>query len=73
MGHLIGRDLLEVGVERCVESNGGKVGLSIVGKTLTVEGVLEMLQGQGIVELKRILDLSQLAMKLPELKGNVRW
>ena len=53
MGHLIGGDLLEVGVEGGVEPGGSEVSLGVVGKTFTVELVLEVLQGQGVVELER--------------------
>lgn len=48
---LIDGDLLEVGVECAVESGRGELLLGVVGEALTVEGILEMLQGQGIVEL----------------------
>lgn len=51
MGLLIHGDLLEVGVERAVESGGSELLLGVVGEALTVKGILEMLQGQGIVEL----------------------
>ena len=65
MGLLVGGDLLEVGVEGCVESDGGKVGLGVVGETLAVEGVLEVLQRQGIVELKRMSGMNQSGTRLP--------
>lgn len=40
---LIDGDLLEVGVELVVEAGGGELCLGVVGKTLAVEGILEML------------------------------
>lgn len=48
---LINGNLLEIGVEGAVESGSGELLLGVVGEALTVEGILEMLQGQGIVEL----------------------
>lgn len=50
VGLLVGGDLLEVGVEDVVVSSSGEVSLGELGKTLLVEGVLEVLEGEGVVE-----------------------
>lgn len=50
MGSLIAGDGLEVGVNLGVESGVLEVGLGVLGETITIEGILEMLQGQGILE-----------------------
>lgn len=50
MVRLILTDALEVVVEGRVEASVREVRLGELGETLTVEGVFEMLQGQGIVE-----------------------
>lgn len=50
VGLLVEGDLLEVGVEDVVVSSGGEVSLGELGETLLVEGVLEVLKGQGVVE-----------------------
>lgn len=50
MGLLISGDLNEVGIERCLEAGGLELLLSVVCKTLTVEGILEVLKGKSIVE-----------------------
>lgn len=47
---LVGADLLDVVVDGAVEAGSGKGSLVKLGKTVAVEGVLEVLQGQGIVE-----------------------
>ena len=57
VGGLVRGDLLEVGVEVGIEPGSGEVGLGVVGKTLTVEFVLEVLQGQSIVEDISVSDL----------------
>lgn len=41
---------MEVGVEWVGESGLDEVLLGVVGKTLTVELILEVLKGQGVVE-----------------------
>jgi hypothetical protein len=50
MGGLIVGDFLEVGVEWVGETGLDEVLLGVVGKTLTVELVLELHEGQGVVE-----------------------
>ena len=50
MSSLIAGDRLEVVVESRTESGGGELSLGIVGKTFTVELVLEVLKSQGVVE-----------------------
>lgn len=47
---LVGGDLLQVGVEGGVEAAGGEVGLGEVLQALLVEGVFEVLEGEGVVE-----------------------
>jgi len=51
VGLLIGGDLQQVAVELLVESGRSELRLGVVLQTLAVEGVLEMFQGQSIVEL----------------------
>ena len=50
MGGLVAGDGHQVLVEGVGEPGGDKVGLGVVGQTLAVELVLEVLQGQSIVE-----------------------
>ena len=50
VGGLIEGDLLEVRVECSVESGCGEVGCRVLGKTLLVEGGLEVLESQGEVK-----------------------
>ena len=50
MRHLIEGDFLEVGVEGGVETGGREVGFGKVGQTGLVEGVFEVLEGEGVVE-----------------------
>ena len=50
MGGLVGGDGLQVGVEWVGETGSDEFWLSVVGKTLTVEGGLEMLKSQSVVE-----------------------
>ena len=47
---LIARYLLDVGVEGCVETGGFELGLSELCETLLVEVVLEVLEGEGVLE-----------------------
>lgn len=46
----IGSDTLEVAVDGTVEAGVGKVLLAVLRETLTVEGVLEVLQSQSILK-----------------------
>ena len=55
MGLLIGGDLQQVVVKLLVESGSSELCLGVILETLAVEGVFEMFQGQGIVELMRVL------------------
>lgn len=57
MGSLIARNLLDVAVKGGVISSIGKVLLGKVGKTLHVELVLKVLEGQSIVEDDTVVDL----------------
>ena len=50
MGRFVGGDLLQVGVEGGVEAGGGEGGFGEVGETGAVEGVFEVLEGEGVVE-----------------------
>ena len=50
VGGLVAGDGHQVLVEGVGEPGGDKVGLGVVGQTLAVELVLEVLQGQSIVE-----------------------
>lgn len=50
VGGLVVGDLLQVGVEWVGETGCDEVGLGVVGKTLTVELVLEMLEGKSVVK-----------------------
>lgn len=50
MSTLVRRKLLNIGIEGGIVASFGEVGLREVGEALTVEGVLEMFQRQGIVE-----------------------
>lgn len=50
VGHLILGDNLQVVVEFGIEAGSSKLLLGVVGKTFPVELVLEVLQGEGIVE-----------------------
>jgi hypothetical protein len=43
-------DFHQVGVEGVREAGSNELGLGIVGQTLTVELILEVLQGKSIVE-----------------------
>jgi hypothetical protein len=47
---LVGSNGLEVAVDSGVEASGGEVLLAELGKTLAVEGVLEVLKSQSILE-----------------------
>lgn len=47
---LVSGDGLEVGVEHIVVSGGSEVRLGELGKSLIVEGMLEVLQSEGVVE-----------------------
>lgn len=47
---LIGADTLDVGVEGGVETGVGEVLLGVLGETLTVEGILEVLKSESVVE-----------------------
>ena len=47
---LIGRDFLQVGIEGVLHAGLDEVGLGVVLQTLLVEGGLEVLQSQSIVE-----------------------
>lgn len=48
--HFVGGDFFQVGVEGRVEAAGCEVGLGEVFETFLVEGVFEVLEGEGIVE-----------------------
>lgn len=50
MGLLIGGDLLQVGIEWVSEASTGEGSLGVVGKTVAVEGILQVLESQSIVE-----------------------
>jgi hypothetical protein len=50
VGRLIAADGLDAVVDGRVVAGGGEVGLGEVGETLLVEVVLEVLEGQGVVE-----------------------
>lgn len=50
MSGLVAGDLLQVAVEGRVKTGGCELFLGEVGQTLAVELVLEVLQGQGVVE-----------------------
>lgn len=50
MGHFVEGDGLQVSVKGGVESGTSEVGFAVIGETLTVESVLEMLEGESIVE-----------------------
>ncbi len=50
VGLLVRGNCLQVGVKGCVEASAGKVGLGEVLEGFLVEGVLEVLQCQGVVE-----------------------
>lgn len=50
MGRLVLGDHLQVVVEGRVEAGGCELRLGVVGQTVAVELVLEVLQGEGIVE-----------------------
>ena len=50
MGGFVRRDGFEVAVEGGVEARVGEVGLGEVGEAGSVEGVFEVLEGEGIVE-----------------------
>jgi len=47
---LIHRKLLNIVIEDGIVASFGEVGLRKVGEALTVEGILEVFQCQGIVE-----------------------
>ena len=67
---LVRGDFLEVGVEGGVETSSGEVALGEVGETFTVEFVLEMLQGEGIVEDVGVGDLGRGLTELLEAVGD---
>lgn len=50
MGRLVAGNLLQGGIEGRVETSRGKLVLGEVGQTLTVELILEVFEGQSIVE-----------------------
>lgn len=50
VGGLVRADSLDVVVESRVVTGGSKVGLGVVGKTLLVEGVLQVLEGKSILK-----------------------
>lgn len=50
MGLLIRSNLLQVGVERIFEPGSQEISMGVVLETLLVEGGLEVLERQGIVE-----------------------
>lgn len=50
MLNLVGRNLLQVGIEGVGQTSLDKVGLGVVLQSLFVESGLEMLKGQSIVE-----------------------
>jgi hypothetical protein len=47
---LVRADTLDVGVEGRVKSSIGKVLLGVLGKTLAVESIFQMLKGEGVVQ-----------------------
>lgn len=50
MARLVGGDLLDIGIECRIETSGGEISLGELAQALAIERVLEMLQGQGIVQ-----------------------
>lgn len=50
MGGLVARNLLQVLVEGGREAGFGEGGSAVVGESLAVEGVFEVLEGEGVVE-----------------------
>ncbi|CCG85186.1 protein of unknown function [Taphrina deformans PYCC 5710] len=50
VGRLVLGDLLQILVEGRIVPGGGKLSLGKVGQTLSVKGVLEVLQSEGVVE-----------------------
>ena len=50
MGSLVVRNLTQVLVERVCETSGDEVGLGVVRQTFTVELVLEVIEGESVVE-----------------------
>ena len=50
VGGLVRRNFLQVRVEGCIEASCGKLIRGEVGKTLTVEGVFQVLKSKSIVE-----------------------
>jgi hypothetical protein len=50
VGRLVAADGLDAVVDGRVVAGSGEVGLGEVGETLLVEVVLEVLEGQGVVE-----------------------
>ena len=50
MRGFVGGDFFQVGVEGRVEAAGSEVGLREVLETFLVEGVFEVLEGEGVVE-----------------------
>lgn len=68
MSSLVRRNLLQVCVKGCVETNGSELLLGEVCQTLTVELVLEMLQSESVVE-----DISwwmMLAISVSQARGS---
>ena len=58
MGGFIVGNLLKVLIDGVRETSCDEVGLGIVGETFTVELVLEVLEGEGVVEDVGISDAS---------------
>ena len=50
MRRLVLGDGLQVAVEGGVEAGSGELGLGVVGQTFAVELVLEVLQGESVVQ-----------------------
>ena len=50
VSRLVRGNFLEVAIECCVEAGICEVALGEVGQTFSIEGVFEVLQGEGIVE-----------------------
>ena len=47
---LVGSNLLDVTVHGRIEASVGEVLLGVLGETIAVEGILEVLKGQSVVE-----------------------
>ena len=58
VGGFIAGNFLKVLIKRVRETSCDEVGLGIVGETFTVEFVLEVLEGEGVVEDVDIIDAS---------------